>query len=86
MKPTVELLCQGSRTIAIVFSRNGSQRCKIAIYLMLWLEQRMGKKLGISAADMRVRAVNRRQDRNCEDTEVEIVNTSGEQNKTSEAE
>lgn len=44
---------------------------------MLWLEQRMGKKLGMFAAN-RVRAVNMRQEGNCEDIEVETVNRSGE--------
>jgi hypothetical protein len=53
---------------------------------MLWLEQRVGKKLGIFAANMRVRAMNMRQDRNCEDIEVEIVNRSGGENESSEAE
>lgn len=70
----------------MVFSRNAVKGHKTGIYLMLWLGQRVGKKLGIFAANTRVRAVNMRQDRNCEDIEAETVNRSGEQNETSEAE
>jgi hypothetical protein len=46
----------------------------------------MWKKLVMFAAKLRERAVNMRQDRNCEDIEVEKGNRSGEQNEISEAE
>jgi hypothetical protein len=46
---------------------------------MKWTDGRMRKKLGMLAANMRVSAVNVRQDGNCEDTEAKtddsIVNT-----------